>query len=146
MAEATAEIGFGTAFGIGDGAAGSEAFPALAEVIDITPPSDSVDVIEKTHMASPDRNKEFGPGLNDGGECSFGIHFLPGVGDDARIQSIRTARELGNYRITFPGGATWTFRGFLTSYEPSVPLDDRMTAQVTFKVTGSYVAAAAPVA
>ena len=142
--EATAEIGYGTTFGMGDGAV-NEAFDLIAELIDIAPPSDAVDVIEKTHMGSPGKNKEFGPGLNDGGECSFGIHFLPGVGDDARIQAVRTARKVGNYRITFPNGANWTFRGFLTAYEPSVPLDDRMTAQVTFKVSGSYVAVPGPV-
>ena len=142
--ESDAEIGFGTIFGIGDGAA-TEAFDPIAELIDIAPPSDAVDVIEKTHMASPNKTKEFMPGLTDPGECSFGIHFLPGVGDDAAIQAVRTAKKIGSYRITYPNGATWTFKGFLTSYEPAVPLDDRMTAAVTFKLSSSYISVPGPV-
>jgi hypothetical protein len=142
MAVANATIGYGTTFAFGDGAV-PEVFTALAEVTDITPPSDSVDIIETTHMSSPNRTKEFVAGLNDPGECSFDIHFLPGVGDDALIQAKRNVGTKANYQIEYPSGATWTFAGILTGYAPTVPVNDRMTATVTFKVTSSYVAVAA---
>lgn len=141
MAESTAVIGYGTTFAFGDGAT-PEVFTELAEVTDITPPSDSVDIIETTHMGSPNRTKEFTAGLNDPGECSFDIHFLPGVGDDELIQAKRNTGAKANYQITYPNGTTWTFAGILTGYAPTVPVNDRMTATVTFKVTSSYVAVA----
>ena len=139
--EATAEIGFDTTFGIGDGA-DPEGFDLIAEMTELNPPADAVDVVDKTHFRSPNRTRESGPGLTDPGECSIGLHFLPGVGDDAAIQALRAARKVGNYRITWPNGATWTFRGFLTTYEVTAPIDDRMTAMATFKLSGSYITGA----
>ncbi|WP_439150832.1 phage tail tube protein [Sulfitobacter sp.] len=141
MAVANAIIGYGTTFAFGDGA-DPEVFTVLAEVTDITAPSDSVDIIEATHMSSPDRTKEFVAGLNDPGECSFDIHFIPGAGDDTVIQALRNAGTKNNYQITWPNGRTWTFAAILTGYAPTAPVNDRMTATVTFKVTSSYVDAA----
>lgn len=142
MPENNAIIGYGTLFSVGDGAE-PEVYTPLAEVADITPPSDSVDIIDATHMTSPNRTKEFLAGLNDPGECSFDIHFIPGAGDDAVIQAIRNTGERKNYRITWTTGRTWTFSGILTGYAPTAPVNDRMTATVTIKVTSSYVDAAA---
>lgn len=146
MAASEAQIGYGATFAIGDGATPTEAFTALAEVIDITPPSDNMDVIEVTHLTSPNRTKEFVAGLNDPGECALTLNFLPGEADDVAIQALRGLTAPTNFRITFPaigGGAakTWTFGGFLVGYEPQVPINDRMTATVRIKVTGSYTVA-----
>ena len=132
-----ADIGHGSSFAIGDGATPTEAFVAVAEVTSITPPSDSVDVIDVTHMASPSNTREFIQGLTDPGEVSIDINFTPGSGSDTAIQAKRGAGT-GNYQITFPGGTVWTFAAFLTGYEPAVPVDDKMTATVTFKVTSTY--------
>lgn len=137
MAETEAMIGYGSRLAIK--ATGDSDFVELAEVYDITPPSDSVDVIDATHMQSPNATREFILGLNDPGECSFEMNFIPGSDADAKIQAVRAARERVQCQITFPNGQTWTFSGILTGYEPAAPTDDRMTATVTFKVTGSYV-------
>lgn len=136
----SAKTGYGTLFGIGDGAT-PEVFTNLAEVLDVTPPNEQTDKVEVTHMQSPDQTKEFIPGMTDPGQCSFDINFLPGVDDDAAIQLLRHPSGVQNFQITFPNGATWTFAGFLTDYAPKAPVNDRMRATVTFKVTGSYLAA-----
>ena len=39
-------------------------------------------------------------------------------------------------QISFPNGATMSFTAEVSSYEPTVPVDDAMTATVTFSVTG----------
>lgn len=135
-----ADIGHGSSFAYGDGAS-PELFTAIAEVTSITPPSDNIDIIDATHMASPNNTREYIQGLVDPGEASIEMNFTPGAGGDTAIQSIRSAGGTRNYQITFPSGTTWTFAGILTGYEPAVPVDDKMTATVTFKVTGSYVAA-----
>lgn len=138
MAETEAMIGYGSKFAVGDGA-DPEVFTDIAEVYDITPPSDTMDVIDATHMQSPDATREFILGLRDPGECSFEMNFIPGGSGDTAIQEWRTARERRTCRITFPNSVTWTFSGLLTGYEPAAPTDDKMTATVTIKVTGSYV-------
>lgn len=133
-----ADIGYGSEFAIGDGLG---AFTPVAEVTSITPPSDSTDVIDVTHMASPNRTREFIQGLNDPGECSFEMNFVPGSDADTAIQALKGAGTK-DFQITFPpggtGAVTWTFSGFLTGYEPAVPNEDKMTATVTIKVTSSY--------
>jgi hypothetical protein len=124
---------------------GGSSWLTLAEVMDITPPSDSVDIIDATHMQSANRTREFVEGLNDPGECSFEMNFVPGSAADLAIQSFRGAGAI-DLRITFPNAVIWTFKGIRTGYEPAIPNEDKMTATVTFKITGSYVAtpAAAP--
>lgn len=145
MAETLASIGYGSFFHVSqdDGATWIE----LAEVFDITPPSDTVDVVDATHMQSPNRTREFISGLSDPGEASFEMNFVPGSASDAKIREIRTSGARVKCRITFPNAVAWIFSGLVTGYEPAVPTDDKMTATVTFKVTGSYMStpAAAPV-
>lgn len=132
-----ASIGYGSKFAIStdDGVN----FTDLGEVSNITPPSDSIDVIDATHMQSPNATREFILGLNDPGTASFDMNFVPGSASDDLIQDVRAAREPVKCKITFPNNVTWTFDGVLTGYEPAVPNEDKMTATVSFKVTGSYV-------
>jgi len=135
--ETEAAIGYGSKFAVStdDGAT----FTDIAEVSNITPPSSSIDVIDATHMQSPNGDREFILGLNDPGEASFDMNFVPGSAADLKIQGVRNARARVRCRVTFPNGVTWTFSGILTGYEPAVPTEDKMTATVTFKVTGSTV-------
>lgn len=142
MAETEAMIGYGTKFEVESGDGEEEGFIEVAEVFNITPPSDTIDVIDATHMQSPDATREFILGLRDPGECTFEINFIPGGSGDAVLQSWRDARERRTCRITFPNSVTWTFSGLLTGYEPSAPTDDKMTATVTIKVTSSYMTGA----
>ena len=136
--ETTAEIGYGSLVEIStdDGATYLSAGQVAG---DITPPNDTVDIVEATHMQSPDGIKEFVLGLSDPGECSYPIHFNASSTTDALYRSIKAARERVKVRITFPNAATWTFSALLTGYAPAVPIADRQTAQVTWKVTGSTV-------
>lgn len=134
-----AAIGYGSKFSIDP--AGGTSFTDLGEVFNITPPSDSFDMIDATHMQSPNRDREFIIGLNDPGEASFEMNFVPGSASDILIRQVKAAREAVTCRITFPNAATWTFDGLLMTYEPAVPNEDKMTATVTFKVSGSTVVA-----
>lgn len=143
MAESAALIGYGSIFEIStdDGTT----YISVGEVTDITPPSDSLDVIDVTHMQSPNRTREYIVGLRDPGECSFEIAFVPGSPGDLQIQTVRDAGERVTCRITYPNDVTWTFSGLLTGYEPTVPTGEKMSASVTFKVTSSYTTGTAPV-
>ncbi len=136
----SASIGHTSTFLIGNDAS-PVVYTAVAEVYDITPPSDTMDVIDATHMTSPSFTREFIAGLIDPGEASFEMNFIPGVGGDLAIQALRGLREKKNLRIVFPNTIRWSFAGYLIGYEPAVPDDDKMTATVSFKVTGSYLVA-----
>lgn len=133
-----AMIGYGSKFYIGSGAS-PVVYTQVAEVTDITPPSSTINVIDVTHMASPNRTKEFITGLSDPGTASFTINFVPGSAGDLAIQALVAVTTARSLRIQFPNLVTWTFMGLLTDYKPTVPTDGKMSAQVSFKVTGSYV-------
>lgn len=140
MAETQASLGYGSIFAVStdDGAT----YVDLAEVSDITPPSSTIDMVDATHMQSPNADREFIIGLSDPGEASFSMNFVPGSAADLKIQAVKAARARVKCRITFPNGITWTFSGLLMTYEPAVPTDDKMTATVSFKVSGSTVTGA----
>lgn len=125
-----AAIGYGSVFGIYDGVS---AYTAVAEVTSITPPGRSRDAIDATHMSSPNRYREFIAGLLDAGEVSISINFVPAVSD-----VIITAMEagVGTFQITHPNGVRLQFSAVVTNYEPDVPLDDKMAATITLKVSG----------
>jgi hypothetical protein len=131
-----ATIGHGSSFALGDGAQ-PEVFTTIAEVYDITPPSETSDVIDATHMSSPGNMREFIMGLTDPGEASFEMNFIPGSASETAILAWRAGRVSKNCRITFPNGWRWTFLALCTGYEPALPADDKMTATVTAKVTGT---------
>lgn len=136
-----ASIGYGSYFHISQDNGSN--WIEIAEVFDITPPSDTVDQVDVTHMQSPNRRREFIAGLSDPGSASFEMNFVPGSASDLKIQEIRGTGEQVLCRITFPNSVTWQFTGQVESYEPAVPTEDKMTASVSFKVSGSTVAAAA---
>lgn len=141
MPNSQAMIGYSTLFDISQDAGAS--WITMGEVFDITPPSDTVDQVDVTHMQSPNRRREFISGLSDPGSASFEMNFVPGSPSDLKIQEIRGTGEQVLCRITFPNAVTWTFTGQIESYEPAIPTEDKMTASVSFKVSGSTVAAAA---
>lgn len=139
-----AMIGYGGLLEISDD--NGVSWTEIEEVFNITPPSSAVDIIDATHMQSPGRDREFILGLNDPGECSMEMNFVPGSASDTFLLAIKAAYKRVKCRITWPNAVVWSFDGLLTGYEPSAPTDDRMTATITFKVTGSVVStpAAAP--
>lgn len=139
MPASQADIGYGSVFEIEDDNSPG-LYVAMAEVVNITPPSMTVDQIDVTHMQSPNRRREFISGLVDGGEASFDMNFVPGSTSDDRLFALLNLptgqSRRRNLRLSYPNGVTWSFAGELTGYEPAIPVDDKMSATVTFKVTG----------
>lgn len=100
-----------------------------AEVLDVTPPNVSVEDIETFSQSDSDYRTYTPTLLKDPGELSFDILFngtLPTIGVTETVT------------LSFPdsGLTTWSFDAYIKSFEPSGPLEDRMTATVTYKVTG----------
>ncbi|NRB17723.1 MAG: hypothetical protein HRU33_09205 [Rhodobacteraceae bacterium] len=137
MSELDADIGYNSTFGMADGEAGP--FPAIAGVISITPPSKSRDAVDKTHLKSPDRYKEYFPGMKEGGEAKIGLNFKPSV-----AVTLDTAFEVGETwcQITFPDETTTlTFKAVITGLEYGELVNDKMTATLTLKLSGKPVLA-----
>ena len=134
-----AQIGHGSTFQINTSTVSSpDTWTTIAEVVSITPPSLSRDAIDATHSTSPEKWREFIPGLRDGGEVTLEVNFIPSGIGTAQIISTFNSDDLVNARINFPDSpaTVWTFAAFITSFEPEAPFDDKMSATVTFKLSG----------
>jgi hypothetical protein len=138
MPASEAMIGYGSTFAV-ETAAASGVFTPLSEVTDITPPSESVDVIDVTHMGSADSTREFIQGLMDPGEVTIDMNWVPSSATDAFILAWRSSRETRAAKITFPNGVIWTFSALPTGRSFDLPVGEIQTGSLTAKVTGSKV-------
>jgi len=133
---AQAIVGTGTIFTI---AGMSRPGDADIYILDVTPPSQTRDKIETTHMGTRStqeiKDGITGQGTNIPsslitlGDAEFEIAFYPDI-----IIPIGMKKDM---TITFPEGTVWSFEGFIKTYTPKVPLEDRMTATITVKATGA---------
>jgi predicted secreted protein len=128
--------GVGTQFKRGNGSSGSETFTAIAEVNGIGGPNKTRDTIDVTSLDSTGGYREFIPGFRDGGEVTLEMNFTLDtynlLNDDFEDENSH------NYQIVFndTGQTTFDFTGYVTALGSSVPLDDKVTASVTIKISG----------
>lgn len=135
MAGAPKNLGTGTTITFG-----TSGF--TAELLAISWSGLTRDTVDVSHMstsapgAGKMANRPFLAGkLVDPGEISGSFHF-----DADKIPPIDGVEEL--ITITFPlivGDTTpskWACQGSLTAYDPDIPLDDKMTAAFTIKLSG----------
>ncbi len=137
MADTEAMLGYGSKYEVLDPSLSPPSYVELAEVFNLTPPSFTADRVEATHMQSPNRTREFIPGLLSPGSASFEMNFIPGSDADALIRQMQQDGVTTTHRITFPNSVTWSYTASIESYEPAAPTDDRMTATVNINVSGN---------
>lgn len=138
---ATGLIGYGTRFYMGATVA-AVSLTKLANVTSVSLPNEQVAEVEVTHYESPGRTREFIPGLNDAGEITVEMNFLPGSATDTMLVAAKADGGIRTMRMVTPEDddqQMYTFPGFVKGYERGVPIDDRMTATVTIRVAGAVV-------
>jgi len=143
MPQTKVTIGYGTLFEMADPATPTS-WIYVPEIFDVKPPAVNVAQSEATSNQSPNRSREFIPGLIEQQEMSFSMNFIPGsAADQALLASVGKRR---NCRITYPNGVAAVFVGSLSTYEPDSPTEERQMASVSFTVSGGFVLtpAAAP--
>lgn len=136
MVATRAIIGYGTTVAVSD-TSSPGVWTSLAEVTEVSPPNLQVDDVEATHFISDNRTREYISGLIEGGEASVGMNRIPGSTTEILLMGLQTSGTKIQVLITWPNSTTWMFLGHVKGYETSSPIDDRMTATVTFKVDGS---------
>ncbi|GAA2985333.1 phage tail tube protein [Streptomyces fulvorobeus] len=126
---------FGTLLKRGDGEA-VEVFTAIANATNISGPGLSRKTIDTTAHDSPDKYMEFVGGLVDPGEVSVDVNYDP-ADHDTLVADLNDV-EPRNYQLVFPTtpAATWAIAAVMKGFEPTAPYDDKLTASITFKVSG----------
>lgn len=139
-----ARIGMGAAVSL-DNASGT--LTLLGEPISISLPNPQVADVEATHFGSPNRRREYISGLIEDGEVTFGFNYVPGGAVDLLVMEAIEDGEARTMQVDIPraGDATpyrFTFEVIVRGWEKAIPIDDRMTATLTARVTGPVTAAA----
>lgn len=137
-----ANIGYGITLAVSAASPATDPVNAIGEVMSFTPPTLTRDIIDVTSGSSANMFREFIAGLVDPGEASFDLIWDLGDAKDILLRAISIERTPRTYRATFTQyspARTITFAAFMTGYDRATPLDDKMTATVTLKVTGSPV-------
>ena len=127
-----------TSAALSGGTNGTEAFTTIAEITNISGPGMKLELIDATHMESPDAFREYLPSLLDGTEISFDLNYLPGDTNQGGLRDDQLARTLRNFQIvwTDDDGSTDTFAGYITDFTPSAKIDDKLSASATIKISG----------
>jgi len=141
MAASEAISSFGTLLKIGDGG-GTESFTTIAEVRDISGPGFEQGTEEVTHHTSPGRWKERIATLLDAGEVTFELNFLPAETTHSYSSGLLEDMVNGtkrNFQLVFPdtGATTWTFPAIVANFEPTAPVEGKLTADVTLEISGA---------
>lgn len=130
----------GTLLKMGDGA-GPEVFTTIAEVSSIKGPSLSRATVDVTSHDSVGGFREYIGGLGDGGELTFDMNYIPtGATHNASTGVLSKLKNntRTNFKLVFTdaGPTEWAFSGFVTKFDTSEPIDNRIMASVTIKVSG----------
>jgi len=128
--------GVGASFKRGDGTS-NESFTAVAEVNSISGPSMSRAFIDVTSLDSAGGYREFISAFRDPGEVSLVMNFTHQGYEDMK-DDFDTDTSV-NYQIVLPDSAATTleFAAYVTDLPLDVPLDDKITINVTLKVSGA---------
>lgn len=112
-------------------------FTTIGEIFNVGGPSLSREALDAT--AHGDADKEFIGGLRDGGEVNLEMHFDPADAGDQALLADMQEDSPGDYQIVFPDSATTTFQfaALVTAFEVQAPVDGKLTASVTLKVSGA---------
>lgn len=118
----------------------------MGELIALEPGAEEWGTTEATHMKSPQRRIERIKTLLDSGTGSFMLNWLPGSLTDQRVTEAHGATVQRRAEMIVPAtDGAWKIEVsvLVLSRTPTIPLDDRMTCQVSLQFTGGRTEGAA---
>lgn len=126
--------GAGTTFGRGTSQTGT--FTPIAEINSISGPDKSRNTIDTTSLDTADGYKTFIAGFRDSGQITLEMNFTR-----ATYELINDDFESDDqiwYRISLPDSeeTKLTFLGLVINSGAAIPLEDKVTASVTIKISG----------
>jgi predicted secreted protein len=112
----------------------SASFTAIAEINSIKGPDKKRNTIDVTSLDSLGGYREFITSFRDAGQVVLEMNFTRSGFMD--LNDDFESEDIVDYQINLPDGTTIDFSGYVTDLGMAVPLDDKVTASVTIKVSG----------
>ncbi len=128
--------GVGVKFQRSDTGTSSGSYSDIAEINSITGPDKSRATIDVTSLDSTGGYREFIAGFRDGGEVTLQMNFTRNTYDD--MNDDFESDSLVDYRLVMSDASktTFDFKALVTAIGLAIPLDDKITAPVTLKISG----------
>jgi len=111
----------------------------IGKVTNISGPSMSKETVDTTSFDNTDGYRSFIAGLKDAGTLTFTLMF-----DKTAYSTLKAAFEDNTAKaieITLPDATKLTFNGFVTELPLTVPTEDKVTCDVTVKISGAVTLA-----
>jgi len=108
----------------------------IAEVNSITGPGMTRDFIDVTSLDSTGGYREFIAGFRDGGTVVLNMNFTIDTWGLMKADFENDAPVAYSIDLPDSDGTTISFNGLVTECPITIPTDDKVTADVTIKVTG----------
>jgi predicted secreted protein len=109
---------------------------AVFEVTNVSGPNTTRDTIDTTHMETATGWKTYLAGLKDGGDVSLDIQYTPSNSTHKAALADLVDGSADTYNLVFSDASTVSFDAYVTAFSPTAPVDGKLTASLTFKVTG----------
>ncbi|MFA5420140.1 MAG: phage tail tube protein [Bacteroidales bacterium] len=111
-------------------------YHTIAEVNSISGPGMTRDTIDVTSLDSTGGYREFITSFRDAGEISLSMNFTHDGYTVMKTDFEASAARY--YKIVLPNTeqTVFKFAGFVTSCPIAIPMDDKVTADVTIKISG----------
>jgi predicted secreted protein len=121
----------------GDGGSPTEVFTALGKVINFNGPGLTGKSIDVSALDNVSGFREKVQGLNDAGQLTVELEFMPDDDQHQKLLGDYVARTLRNWQVLWPDGATvWAFSAYIIKVTPKGALDAAVTASVDLDITG----------
>lgn len=114
----------------------------IAELVGISGPDATADVIDATSHDSDFQFREFISGIKDGGSITLEgvaiIDLLTSYQNERYSDLVAGTTRV--FHVIFPSAAAeWCFDGDVTAFSTDAPYDDKLPVSITVKVTGKPV-------
>lgn len=113
----------------------SSVYAAIANITNFKGPNMKRNTDDVTAHDSPNRYSEFIGLLVDPGEIACDVNYDP-ADHDSLVADFEDTEPRG-YKLTYPlSSSEWAFTALLIGFEAQAPVDGKLAATVTFKVSG----------
>lgn len=110
----------------------------IEEVTNIKPGGGTSEDIDRTHLRSPGRRREWMASFIDDGTLDFTIQYIPTAPTHQRIVALFESGELAAIRLVFPDASGIDYTGYCKVFNPDpIAVGGKITTSVSFKLTGA---------
>lgn len=134
MSNAIASQGFTFGVGVPAGVSPSS-YTLVGEIISASMFDGKAAEIDVTHLQSS--AKEFRMGLQDWGQISLNVNYLPNDAGQNILRMAKASQGLQSFKVTFSNGTIAQFQGYVMSAPVNLGVDSKVDGSFDIRISGN---------